>query len=84
MGFLGGSVVKNLPASSGDLVRSLGEKHLLEKEVATLLQYSCLGNPMDRGASGLQSMKSQRVECDRAHTQLLYDGRKIKYPLLCL
>ena len=49
MGFLGGSVVKNLPASSGDPVRSLGEKDPLEKEVATLLQYSCLRNPMDRG-----------------------------------
>ena len=34
MGFLGGSVVKNLPTSSGDPVRSLGEKDPLEKEVA--------------------------------------------------
>ena len=25
------------------------------------LQYSCLENPMDRGAGGLQSMGSQRV-----------------------
>ena len=25
------------------------------------LQYSCLGNPMDRGAGGLESMGSQRV-----------------------
>ena len=50
MGFLGGSVVKNLPAGSGAPVRSLGEKDPLETEVATLLQYSCLGNPMDTGA----------------------------------
>ena len=28
------------------------------------LQYSCLGNPKDRGAGGLQSMASQRVRCD--------------------
>ena len=26
------------------------------------LQYSCLENPMDRGAGGLQSMGSQRAE----------------------
>ena len=26
------------------------------------LQYSCLGNPMDRGPGGLQSMGLQRVE----------------------
>jgi len=31
-------------------VRSLGQEDPLEKEVATHLQYSCLGNPMDRGA----------------------------------
>ena len=40
-GFLGGSVVKNLPANAGDT-------DPLEKEMA-ILQYSCLGNPMDRG-----------------------------------
>ena len=50
MGFPGGSVVKNLPASAGDkglipgLGRSLGEGN------GNLLQYSCLGNPVDRGA----------------------------------
>ena len=27
------------------------------------LQYSCLGNPLDRAPGGLQSMGSQRVEC---------------------
>ena len=46
----GGSVVKNLPASPRDkdlipgLGRSPGEGH------GNPLQYSCLGNPMDRGA----------------------------------
>ena len=49
MGFLGGSVVKNLPANSRDhlisgSIRSLGEGN------GNPLQYSCLGNPMDRGA----------------------------------
>ena len=52
-GFPGGSVVKNLPADAGDardvglipgLGRSLGEGN------GNPLQYSCLGNLMDRGA----------------------------------
>ena len=52
-GFPGGSVVKNPPADAGDagdassipgLGRSLG------KENGKPLQYSCLGNLMDRGA----------------------------------
>ena len=30
--------------------RSLGWENLLEKEMVTLLQHSCLGNPMDREA----------------------------------
>ena len=51
MGFPGGSVVKkNPPANAGDmgsipgLGRSLGEGN------GNPLQYSCMGNPMDRGA----------------------------------
>ena len=50
MDFPGGLVVKNLIASGGDvglvpgLGRSLGEGN------GNTLQYSCLGNPMDRGA----------------------------------
>ena len=31
-------------------VRPLGWEDLLENEMVTLLQYSCLGYPMDRGA----------------------------------
>ena len=49
MGFPGGSVVKNPSVNAGDaslilgLVRSPGEGN------GNPLQYSCLGNPMDRG-----------------------------------
>ena len=49
-GFPGGSEVKNLPAMQEDvgsipgLGRSPGGRH------GNSLQYSCLGNPMDRGA----------------------------------
>ena len=47
---IGGSVVKSLPTNAGDVVlilglgRSPGERH------GNPLQYSCLGNPLDRGA----------------------------------
>ena len=53
LGFPSGSVVKNLPANAGNardtdsipgLVRSPGEGN------GNPLQYSCLENPMDRGA----------------------------------
>ena len=50
LGFPGGSMVKNPPASAGDLSsipasgRSPGEGN------GNSLQYSCLGNLMDRGA----------------------------------
>ena len=52
-GFPGGSVLENPPANAGDtgdeglipgLERSPGEGN------SNPLQYSCLGNPMDRGA----------------------------------
>ena len=44
-----GSAVKNLPAMQETWVTSLSQKDILEKANGKLLQYSCLGNPMDRG-----------------------------------
>ena len=43
-------MVKNLPANAGDgsLIAGLGRSP--GEENRNLLQYSCLGNPMDRGA----------------------------------
>ena len=35
MGFLGGSVVKNLPAKQEIHIQSLGQEDLLEKKIAT-------------------------------------------------
>ena len=48
-GFPGGSPVKNLPANAGEagLIPGLGRSP--EEGSDNLLQYSCLGNPMDRG-----------------------------------
>ena len=49
--FQGGSVVKNLPANVGDLGSILGWGRCPEIGNVYPLQYSCLGNPMDRGAT---------------------------------
>ena len=42
--------VKNLPVIQETQVLSLGQEDPLEKQNANLLQYCCLGNPMDSGA----------------------------------
>ena len=43
-------MVKNLPEMQETRVQSLGWEDPLEKEMATHSSYSCLENPMDRGA----------------------------------
>ena len=52
-GFPGGSVGKNMPANAGD-ARDSGSLPWVRKSPGggngNLLQYSCLGNPKDRGA----------------------------------
>ena len=52
-GFPGGSVVKNMPVNAGD-ARDSGSLPWVRKSPGggngNLLQYSCLGNPKDRGA----------------------------------
>ena len=50
LGFSGGSVIKNPPANAGDtgLFPGLGRSYGEGK--CNLLQDSCLGNPIDRGA----------------------------------
>ena len=62
-GFPGGTVVKKLPIDSADtslIPELLGRSP--EEGNGNPLQYSCLGNPTDRGSwGGLQSVGSQRV-----------------------
>ena len=50
MGFPGGSVVKNLPAKAGNAGSIPGSGRSLGEGKCNPLQYSCLGNSMDRGA----------------------------------
>ena len=60
-GFPSGASGKNLPANVGD-IRDVSSIPGLGRSpgggYGNLLQYSCLENPMDRGASGLQSTGS--------------------------
>ena len=46
----GGSVVKNTPANAGDTGSIPGSGRSLGEGNSNPLQYSCLGNTMDRGA----------------------------------
>ena len=49
-GIPGGSVVKNPPVNAGDMGSILGSGRSPGEGNGNLLQYSCLRNPMDRGA----------------------------------
>ena len=64
-----GSVVKNLPASIGDmgLIPGLGRSPGVGN--GNPLQYSCLGHPMDRGAwwitvHGVTKSRTQQLNND--------------------
>ena len=43
-------MVQNLPAMWETWVQSLGQEDPLQKRTGNPLQYSCLENPLDRGA----------------------------------
>ena len=62
LGFPGGSVVKNLPANARDTSSIPGSGRSPGVESGNPLQYSCLGNPMDRGAWQANSSWVQRVK----------------------
>ena len=50
MSFPGSSIVKNLPAKAGDMDSIPGSGRSPGEGNGNPLQYSCLGNPVDRGA----------------------------------
>ena len=55
-------MVENLPANAGNTGSIPGLGRSLGKGNGNLIQYSCLGNPMDRGPwQTLESMGWQRV-----------------------
>ena len=61
MGFLGGSVVKNLPANTEDTGSTLGQEDPLDKEIATEFSSFAWEMPKADMDSGSQFMGSQRV-----------------------
>ena len=64
--FPGGSVVKNLPVNAGDTGSIPGSGRSPGEGNGNPLQYSCLGNSMDRGA-GHTSDNAGEVRCNLQH-----------------
>ena len=61
------SLVKNLPANAGDIRDAgliLGSGRSPGEGNGNPLHYSCLGNPMDKGAWWATSMRLQRIRHD--------------------
>ena len=68
--------VKNPPAVQETWVQSLGQEDHLEKEMETHSQYSCLENPMDRGALWAPVHGIARVRHDLVTKQLDHCTKK--------
>ena len=58
MGFLGGSVVKNVPTNAGNSGSIPGSGRSPGGRNGNPFQYSCLGNPRQEEPGGLQSIGS--------------------------
>ena len=70
MGLPGGSVIKNPPVNAGDTSSIPGLARSPREGNGNPLQYSYLGNPMDRGAwKNYSPWGHQRVEHDLATKQ---------------
>ena len=55
-------MIKNPPASAGDMSSIPGLEKFPGEGHDNPLQHSCLGNPMGRGADGLQSTWLQQLD----------------------
>ena len=62
-------MVKNPPVNAGDVGSTLGSERSPGEGNGNLLQYSCLGNPMDKGTWCAAVMGVQRVGHDLAAKQ---------------
>ena len=86
LGFPGGSDGKESACDVGDLSSIPGLGRSSRGGHGNPLQYSCLENPMDRGAGGLQPMGSQRVDTTEqlhVHFSLSYTVDGNGNPLQC-
>ena len=79
-------VVRTLPASAGD-IRDMGLTPGLERspggENGNLLQYSCLENPIDRGAWRATIYGGRRVRDDRVTEHSFQTYRKVERCPFC-
>ena len=66
--------VKNLPAMQETWVKSLGQEESREGENGNPLQYSCLKNPMDRGAWQATVQRVTKSQTHKAKKQSLICG----------
>ena len=68
-------MVKNLPVDAGGSVQSLGQEDPLERGNVYPLQYSCLGNPMDRGVwwSAIHGLAESRIGLSDEHFHFSLD-----------
>ena len=75
MGFLGGLMVKNLPAKQEMWLQSLGQEGPLEKERATRSSVLAWEIPWTEEPSRLQPMGSQRLrrDSDTKQPQQIYN-----------
>ena len=77
-------VVKNLPANAGDIMRCGMDPWDTGRSPAggheNLLQYSCLDNPMDRGAWRAATIEPQsQTQLKRLSTQQVIGGHRLSY-----
>ena len=70
MGFPGGSVVKNSSANAGDSSSVPGSGRFPGEGNSNPLQYSCLGNPMDREAWLATVHEVIKIQVTESRTQL--------------
>ena len=83
MGFPDGSAMKNLPANSrGEAGSMPGLGRSPRESNGNLLQYSCLENPMDRGAHTAHRVATSQIQLSsmQAVSNLLRKGKKKKKP----
>ena len=76
-GFPAGSVVKNPTANAGDAGLIPGSERHPREENGNALQYSCLGNPINRGA---WQATVHRVAKESDTTRLLNNNNNNMYP----
>ena len=71
-------MVKNLLTNTGDACSIPGSGRSPGKANGNLLQYSCLGNPMDRGTWWATvhrvTKESDTTECDHVYVMYIYQA----------